>query len=111
MRENTFSFIKIIVIVESMISHIKSIHLLFFPARSLTWAPLSFSDKYICLAMLLLQHREIQGFKNTQNLDTSLTSTRTILNHFPQSKVLDDGNENILVGAQKLWWNFVLNGD
>lgn len=111
LRENTFSFIKIITIVRSMISHIKIILLHFFLARSLTWAPLSFSNKYIYLAMLLLEHKEIHGLRYTRNLDTNFTSTRTILNHFLQNVVLDHGNKNIPVGTQKLTWNFVLNGD
>lgn len=74
-----------------MSSYIKNILLLFFLVRDLTLAPLSFSSKYIYLAMLLLQHKEIQGLRYTQNLDTNLASTRTILNHFMQNKVLDDG--------------------
>lgn len=61
--------------------------------------------------MLLLQHKEIQGLRYSQNLDTNLASARTILNRLLQNKVLDDGNENIPVGSQKLRWNFVLNGD
>lgn len=70
-----------------------------------------FKKKSIYLAVLLLQHKEIQGPRYTQILDTNLASTRTILNHFLQNKVLDDGNENIPIGSQKLRWNFVLNGD
>lgn len=61
--------------------------------------------------MVLLQHKAIQGLKYTQNLGTSVTSIRTILNHFLQNKVLHDGNENIPDGSQKLRWNFVLNSD
>lgn len=93
-----------------MISHIKSILLFFFLARSLIWAPLSFSNKYNYLSMLFLQHKETQGLRHTQNLGTSLASTRTILNHLLQNKMLDDRNRNIPVGFQKLGWNFVLNG-
>lgn len=61
--------------------------------------------------MALLQHKEIQGLKYTQNLGTTVASKRTILNHFLQNKVLDDGNENIPIGSQKPRWNFVLSGD